>query len=49
MNPSAPPGPSHHWKGPERVLFGHTVFDRPLVTEHAVGIDTGGVLVSEAF
>jgi diadenosine tetraphosphatase ApaH/serine/threonine PP2A family protein phosphatase len=34
---------THHWKGPERVIFGHTVFDRPLVTEHAVGIDTGCV------
>ena len=34
---------THHWKGPERVIFGHTVFDAPLVTEHAVGIDTGCV------
>ncbi len=34
---------THHWKGPERVIFGHTVFDRPLVTEHAVGLDTGCV------
>ena len=34
---------THHWKGPERVIFGHTVFDRPLVTEYAVGIDTGCV------
>ena len=34
---------THHWKGPERAIFGHTVFDRPLVTEHAVGIDTGCV------
>jgi len=33
----------HHWKGPERVIFGHTVFDKPLVTPHAVGIDTGCV------
>jgi hypothetical protein len=32
---------THHWKGPERVIFGHTVFDKPLVTEYAVGIDTG--------
>jgi serine/threonine protein phosphatase 1 len=30
-----------HWRGPERVIFGHTVFDAPLVSEHAVGIDTG--------
>jgi predicted phosphodiesterase len=34
---------THHWKGPERVIFGHTVFDKPLVTEYAVGIDTGCV------
>ncbi|MBU8894272.1 serine/threonine protein phosphatase [Corallococcus sp. H22C18031201] len=34
---------THHWRGPERIIFGHTVFDRPLVTEHAVGIDTGCV------
>lgn len=31
------------WKGPERVIFGHTVLDKPLVTEWAVGIDTGCV------
>jgi len=34
---------THHWKGPERIIFGHTVFDAPLVTEYAVGIDTGCV------
>jgi hypothetical protein len=34
---------TNHWRGPERVIFGHTVLDRPLVTEHAVGIDTGCV------
>jgi diadenosine tetraphosphatase ApaH/serine/threonine PP2A family protein phosphatase len=32
---------TNHWKGPERVVFGHTVLDRPLVSEWAVGIDTG--------
>ena len=32
---------THHWQGPERLIFGHTVVDAPLVTEHAVGIDTG--------
>ncbi len=40
----APPGYSfwtNHWRGPERLIFGHTVLDRPLVTEWAVGIDTG--------
>jgi hypothetical protein len=31
------------WRGPERLIFGHTVVDQPLVTEHAVGIDTGCV------
>ncbi|MBX7098041.1 MAG: serine/threonine protein phosphatase [Myxococcaceae bacterium] len=34
---------TNHWRGPERLIFGHTVLDRPLVTEHAVGIDTGAV------
>jgi serine/threonine protein phosphatase 1 len=34
---------TNHWKGPERVIFGHSVFDKALVTEHAVGIDTGCV------
>lgn len=32
-----------HWRGPERVIFGHSVLDRPLVSECAVGIDTGCV------
>ena len=32
---------TNHWRGPERVIFGHTVVDKPLVTEFAVGIDTG--------
>lgn len=31
------------WRGPERLIFGHSVLDRALVTEHAVGIDTGCV------
>ena len=34
---------TNHWRGPERVIFGHTVLDKPLVTAHAVGIDTGCV------
>ncbi len=34
---------THHWKGPERVVFGHSVLTKPLVLEHAVGIDTGAV------
>jgi len=34
---------TNYWKGPERVIFGHTVLDRPLLSEWAVGIDTGCV------
>jgi hypothetical protein len=34
---------TNYWKGPERVIFGHTVLDRPLVSEWAVGLDTGCV------
>jgi serine/threonine protein phosphatase 1 len=34
---------TNHWRGPERVIFGHSVVDKPLVTEYAVGIDTGCV------
>jgi diadenosine tetraphosphatase ApaH/serine/threonine PP2A family protein phosphatase len=34
---------TNHWKGPERVIFGHTVLDRPLISRWAVGIDTGCV------
>jgi serine/threonine protein phosphatase 1 len=32
-----------YWKGPERLIFGHTVLDKPLVSKYAVGIDTGAV------
>jgi serine/threonine protein phosphatase 1 len=31
------------WNGPRRVFFGHTVLERPVVREHAVGLDTGCV------
>jgi hypothetical protein len=31
------------WKGPERIVFGHSVVSAPLVSEHAVGLDTGAV------
>jgi hypothetical protein len=34
---------TNFWKGPERLIFGHSVLDRPLVTPHAVGIDSGAV------
>lgn len=29
------------WDGPERVFFGHSVLDRPLVTDKVVGLDGG--------
>lgn len=31
------------YEGPPRVLFGHHVFRDPLVTDHAIGLDTGCV------
>jgi serine/threonine protein phosphatase 1 len=31
------------YEGPTRVLFGHTVLEAPVVTDHAVGLDTGCV------
>jgi serine/threonine protein phosphatase 1 len=31
------------YEGPERVFFGHTPLDAPVVTEYAVGLDTGCV------
>lgn len=34
---------TNFWRGPERLIFGHSVLDRPLVTEWAVGVDTGAV------
>jgi len=34
---------TNYWRGPERVIFGHTVLTKPLVSPHAVGIDTGCV------
>lgn len=34
---------TNHWRGPERLVFGHSVLDRPLVTPWAVGLDTGAV------
>lgn len=29
------------WDGPERIVFGHSVLDRPLIRDKAVGIDGG--------
>ena len=53
MKPGAGPRPSkapgdhrfwtNFWKGPERIIFGHSVLDRPLRTTWAVGVDTGAV------
>lgn len=34
---------TNHWRGPERLIFGHSVLDRPLVSRWAVGLDTGAV------
>lgn len=31
------------YEGPRRVFFGHTVLDEPVVSDHAVGLDTGCV------
>ncbi|MCL9816705.1 metallophosphoesterase family protein [Natronocalculus amylovorans] len=31
------------YAGPQRVFFGHTVLERPIVRAHAVGLDTGCV------
>ena len=33
----------HFWDGPERIVFGHSVLTKPLVTEKVVGLDGGGV------
>jgi serine/threonine protein phosphatase 1 len=47
---SIPPGRSYDgpfwfetYQGPPRVFFGHTVLDAPVVTDDAVGLDTGCV------
>lgn len=42
----APPGAvfwAQAWTGPERVVFGHTVFSQPYLTDLVAGIDTGVV------
>jgi len=31
----------HFWDGPERIFFGHSVLNRPLITPKAVGLDGG--------
>lgn len=42
-----PPFWFEQYDGPEKVFFGHTVLDRPVVREHAVGLDTGCVYGGE--
>lgn len=32
-----------YYEGPERVVFGHTVLERPLVDTYSIGLDTGCV------
>ena len=38
---------THFWTGPEVIIFGHSVLDRPLLTEKAIGIDGGAVFGRE--
>ena len=42
-----PPYWFDRYDGPERVFFGHTVLEAPIVREHAVGLDTGCVYGGE--
>lgn len=35
------------YDGPRRIYFGHTVLNRPLLTPHAIGLDTGCVYGGE--
>jgi serine/threonine protein phosphatase 1 len=42
-----PPYWFEQYTGPERVFFGHTVLERPIIREHAVGLDTGCVYGGE--
>ena len=32
----------HFWDGPERLVFGHSVLNKPLITDKVVGLDGGG-------
>jgi|SRR6478609_647397 len=34
---------SNFWDGPEKVIFGHSVITKPLITDKVVGIDGGAV------
>jgi len=42
-----PPYWFDQYEGPERVFFGHTVLEAPIIREHAVGLDTGCVYGGE--
>lgn len=33
----------HYWNGPETIIFGHSVLNKPLVMPNAIGIDGGAV------
>jgi hypothetical protein len=32
---------THYWNGPERIAFGHSVLNKPLITDRVIGIDGG--------
>jgi diadenosine tetraphosphatase ApaH/serine/threonine PP2A family protein phosphatase len=34
---------THFWDGPEVIIFGHSVLDKPLITDKCIGIDGGAV------
>ena len=34
---------ANYYTGPERIIYGHSVLEKPLMTEWAVGVDTGAV------
>jgi len=34
---------THFWDGPETLVFGHSVLDKPLITDKCIGIDGGAV------
>lgn len=38
---------THFWDGPELVVFGHSVLDKPLITDRVAGIDGGAVFGRE--
>lgn len=42
-----PPYWFDQYEGPEQVFFGHTVLTRPLISEYAIGLDTGCVYGGE--